>query len=84
MRLYCIYDRVAEEAGPVMQCPNDGVALRAYRQALQQVSQVDKDAYWLYYVGDIDTHKMVLTPVEPSRIELDIRQYDLIEEARNA
>jgi len=73
-RLYTIYDRVAEEMGPVMMAPNDGVAMRGYRAALQQVCPSDSDAYWLYYIGDVDTATMVITPVGPSRIEIMDRQ----------
>lgn len=78
MRLYTIYDRVAEEAGPILQCANDGVALRAYRQALQNVAEVDADAYWLFLVGEINTHTMAITVMEPLRIELSIKQLNLL------
>lgn len=79
-RLYTIYDRVAEEMGPIMMAPNDGVAMRGYRAALQQVCPSDSDAYWLYYIGDVDIETMVITPVDPSRIEMMSRQLLLEEE----
>ena len=68
MRLYTVYDRVAECAGPIMMAANDGVALRMFRGVLQQVAPVDSDSYWLYYIGDYTEDDMVIVPVKPSRI----------------
>ena len=62
-RLYVIYDRVAEECGPVYQAHNDGVSLRQYRGLLQQVTR--QDDYQLLLVGTIDTKTMLITPVSP-------------------
>lgn len=62
-RLYVIYDRVAEECGPVFQAHNDGVALREFRKLLQQVTR--QEEYKLYLVGNIDQAKMLIEPVVP-------------------
>lgn len=82
MRLYTVYDRVAEQAGPVYCAVNDGVALRMYRALLQQERVADKDAYWLYALGDYDTSSMVIVPITPaSRVELPDVQMTLLKEA---
>lgn len=67
--LYTIYDRVAEEAGPVFQAINDGVALRNTVQVLKPLSPTLRDEYQLIKVGSINTKTMELT-VEPPR-EID-------------
>lgn len=82
MRLYTVYDRVAECGGPVCMAANDGVALRMYRGVLQQVAPVDVDSYWLYYIGDYDDKEMMIIPVEPTRIVMPDTQISLVEEAR--
>jgi hypothetical protein len=61
MRLYVAYDRVAEEAGPVFQAANDGVAARKFRQILQEVPAIDLDGYKLYSVGQYDSTEMLVT-----------------------
>lgn len=70
MRLYTVYDRVAQESAPVACCVNDGVALRQYRAALQQVSPTDQDAYQLYCIGTMDMGTMEIIPCVPSLVEV--------------
>lgn len=78
MRLYAIYDRVAEQGGPIFSAVNDGVAIRQYRALLQQVSPVDRDAYKLYLVGRYDQDAMrVFEMVNPSEIILEPGQLGL-------
>lgn len=82
MRLYTVYDRVAEQAGPVYCAVNDGVALRMYRALLQEERVADQDAYWLYALGDYDMSSMVIVPMTPpSRVELPDAQLHLMKEA---
>lgn len=78
MRLYSIYDRVAEEGGPVFCAVNDGVAIRQYRALLQEVVPVDRDAFQLFLVGEYDTKDMKLESEEnPVRIVLESGQIGL-------
>lgn len=55
LRLYSIFDRKAEEFGPVFQSKNDEVAIRAYRKHMQNVDALSKDDYELAYLGTFDT-----------------------------
>lgn len=65
--MYVVYDRVAEESGPVFEAKNDGVAVRKYRDLMDKsaVSVVD---YRLLLVGVIDhlTSRICVTfpPIE--------------------
>ena len=36
MNLYVIYDRVAQESGPVFEAKNDGIAVRQMRNLLSE------------------------------------------------
>jgi len=76
--LYAIFDRVAEECGPVFSTKNDGVAMRAFRELLQQTA--DKQDYTLVRLGRVDMHTMKLTvEVMPVEITLPPSQLDLLE-----
>lgn len=57
MRLYSLYDSVAEEYGPLFQAKNDDVALRNVIQMFtdMHVRIVSLDCFHLYHVGDFDT-----------------------------
>lgn len=79
--LYAIYDRVAEECGPVFSAKNDGVAMRGFRDLLQQVS--DKSEYQLVRLGKVDMHSLKLSvEVTPVEITLPPSQLDLLEEGK--
>lgn len=58
MGLYTVYDRVACQCGPLFESVNEAVAIRQYRNLLQSVSPLDRDAYVLYRVGSFDRDKM--------------------------
>ena len=62
--LYVIYDRVAEDAGPVFDCVNDGVAFRQFRALMQNVSAQDADAYQLIKLGSVDPVSLKITPFD--------------------
>lgn len=60
MNLYTIYDKVADEGGPIFEAKNHGVAARKASMSLQKVpSHLLKD-YKLYCVGKIETSNGVL------------------------
>lgn len=52
MNLYVIYDRVAEQSGPIFEAINDGIAFRQYEQVMRQATIPDD--YMLLRVGSID------------------------------
>lgn len=60
-KIYCIFDRIAQEAGPIFEAKNDGIALRMYHQVNLPGSSED---YYLLRVGDFDHETCVLTPLK--------------------
>lgn len=74
-RLYVVYDRVAEEAGPIFCAVNDGVARRQYRGILQNVSPVDMDSYKLYCLGMYNSEEMTVEGAAvPMEVAMEVRQ----------
>lgn len=57
MRLYSLYDSVAEEFGPLFSAKNDDVALRNMIQmfAEMKVNIASLNSFHLFHVGDFDT-----------------------------
>lgn len=73
MILYSIYDKVAEEFGPIYEAKNDMVASRAYASLVKPEMAHD---YELYAVGERVSGDIsfVLVPYEPHRkIDVVIR-----------
>ena len=72
--IYTIYDKVAEECGPLFQAKSDAVACRACRNSLSNVHDVDD--YKLLRVGYIDnsTGKIIVeaVPVEVDMFDVKI------------
>lgn len=60
MCLFVVFDRVAEESGPIFEAVNVGVALRKYREILKN-SSVSPDEYKLLQIATFDhaTNKLV-------------------------
>nr|WAE43370.1 MAG: nonstructural protein [Microviridae sp.] len=71
MLLYTIYDTKAEECGPVLEAKNDAVAIRHYKNALDQAKAGTQDEYWLYCIGEINVLDMVITGKKPRKIEVN-------------
>lgn len=59
-KIYTIFDRVAECAGPLFEAPNDGVAMRAFKNTLGQTPSYQLGDYRLYRVGTFDPMTMKL------------------------
>lgn len=62
VNLYTIYDRLAEEAGPIFHAKNDAVALRAAKNLLKDVANAAD--YVLHHIGFFDTKESCLIPLE--------------------
>lgn len=56
---YVIYDRTAEESGPVFEAKNDGIALRNFQLMLEDKPFAED--YVLLCVGSIDHDTSVIT-----------------------
>lgn len=52
-RIYVVFDRIAEESGPIFEAKNDAVALRQFRR-MQQEHPVDWSEFDLYCLGEVD------------------------------
>lgn len=64
MGVYVIYDRIAEEAGPLFTAKSDAVAIRNYRNSLKEVQASE---YRLYAIGEYDSEKVLLFADPKSR-----------------
>lgn len=62
--LYVIFDRVAQESGPVFEAKNDGVARRQYEQA--SANQPYAHEMMLLRIGEVDHELNKVTPVFPA------------------
>lgn len=63
VRLYAVFDRVAQQCGPLVDSVNDGTAMRQFKDAFRE--NVNRQDYQLLYVGEFDQAKGVLLPVIP-------------------
>lgn len=57
MNLYCVFDKVAEEAGPIFEAKNDAIAQRNFMKLLERTGGMQSD-FVLYSVGKFDHIKM--------------------------
>ena len=57
--LYSIYDKDAEEFGPLFNAKNAVIASRYVEQMLKEVTNVDP--YSLYCMGEYDTEKGIIS-----------------------
>lgn len=75
MKLYCMFDVVAKEAGPVYEAKNDEVAKRNALQLLNKPNMTHPEDYHLYRVGTWDNEKMEITPEReyiPTNIDVTV------------
>lgn len=63
-RLYAVFDKVAEEAGPVFTAVNDGIAIRQFRNLSRDIPPYDKESYVLLYLGNYDSSKVKIDACE--------------------
>lgn len=68
--LYVIFDRVAEESGPVFEAVNKGIAIRNFRNLLEKVPDYQRQDYRLYQVGEFDNIHMEVTTDSTQPIEV--------------
>lgn len=63
IQLYTIYDRIAEDAGPIFCAKNDGVANRQYQHLLNEY-QTDPLHFKLHRLGSFNTSTMIITSLD--------------------
>lgn len=71
LRVYTVFDRVAEEAGPLYCAVNDAVAARMYRHLIAETGSADPKDFYLLYVGDYDTKEVQIVG-EPEGIQVNV------------
>lgn len=64
VNIYTIYDKVAQESGPIYQAKNDGVAFRAFMSLIGDTPTVNPTDYDVYCLGEFDTESRVFVPEE--------------------
>lgn len=78
MNLYCVYDRVAEQCGPLYEAKNDAVACRNFKAMMAAVPKVDLDAFDLIFLGTMDKDTMKIVVLDtPRTIEIDMGAINL-------
>lgn len=65
MKIYVIYDRLAEECGQLVTVRTDAVAVRMFHNSLSNV--YDRNDYRLYCLGSLDVTTMQITLLKQPR-----------------
>lgn len=81
--LYTIYDRTAEDAGPIFEAKNHGIAKRSFFRIIRNVDSVSAGDFRLYYLGDFNSETMELNR-EMTPIEVDLSVLEVIENEKQA
>jgi hypothetical protein len=69
MKIYSIYDKVAQEFAPPDISKNHGVAVRKFRSFLQGIPENAKDDFTIYYLGEWEPSiGIVDVPSTPSEV----------------
>lgn len=70
MHLYYVYDRMADEYGPIFEQRNHGVARRTFEQMVQKWAGRPEE-YRLYCVGDKDQETGLIHIFDKEEVPLD-------------
>lgn len=79
-KLYVVFDKVAEEAMPIFEGKNDGVAWRKFADVRDKTEGIRIEDFDLYRVGSFDTETMVLE----GDLKLISESLHLVEEIEDA
>lgn len=81
--LYVIYDRVAEESGPIFEAVNDGIANRRYKALIAEQTHewFDETDFVLFHIGEVDKTTNHINPYPPREVHIKI---SLIDEENDA
>lgn len=66
--LYSIYDKVAEEFGPIFESSNDMTATRAKNHLIKDVEEIMRDDYELYKVATVEVEKLDIKVISCSPV----------------
>lgn len=73
MNVYCIFDKVAGESGPLFEAQNDAVACRMLLQMNKNSPEL-LDDYDLYQVGEYERDKVELYGFNDMKRLLEVRK----------
>lgn len=73
IRLYTIYDKLAQVSCPPFTAVNDAVAMRSFKSLIRDVAPVDRDEYRICFVGLWDEKNMVFRSDDEAE-ELDVSE----------
>lgn len=71
LRVYAVFDRVAEEAGPLFCAVNDAVAVRMYRHLIAGTVSADPKDFYLLWIGEYD-NKEARIEGKPEGIQVNV------------
>lgn len=71
MKLYVIYDKIAEKSGPIFHADNDAVAIRGYNRLVNN-GEIEPEDYQLMCVGEYDDRTMDIQTCLPCVVEVAI------------
>lgn len=67
MAVYCVFDSVSEEAGPLMAYKSDPIAYRSYLRMIS-AEGINASDYVLYCIGTYDVDSMEIEGIKPRRV----------------
>lgn len=70
--IYVIYDKVAEESGPMFEAVNNGIALRMACNTLKPLPPQLCEDYQLVKIGEYDTKSMQIEIIPPEEISMEV------------
>lgn len=70
--IYVIFDKVAEESGPMFEAVNDGIALRQACNILKPLPPSLHSDYQLVKIGEYDTKDMQIFVIPPEVIDFTV------------
>lgn len=80
-KVYCVYDRLSEECGPIWESKSDEQARRAVWQLLRKVPKYDRDGFKLYCIGSLEVKEDTPSLYQNSyEINVDIPRFEEAEE----
>lgn len=68
LKIYTVYDTVAQDAGPLFTAVNTGVATRQYRALLNDIPEAQRSEFKLMEIGSYSSHAPQVIPQEPIEI----------------
>lgn len=73
--LYVVFDKIAEECGPIFQAKNDGIACRQFVQLMDK--NPSKDEFKLICIGSMDHESILLEKSEIRTVNVPEKVIDI-------